>query len=88
MSGRTSAAADAERPNDLPGTPDWKRTELALDEVPADALAHDLDGDGKPELVILTSAVEQGAAVQIDRNRRMEKDGKLGFAARRDLGQA
>ncbi len=50
-----AAAADAERPNELPGSPDWKRTELALDEVPADALARDLDGDGKPELVILTS---------------------------------
>ncbi len=49
------SAADAERPNDLPGTSDWKRTELSLDEVPADALARDLDGDGKPELVILTN---------------------------------
>ena len=48
-------AADAERPNELPGTPDWKRTELPLDEVPADAVARDLDGDGKPELVILTA---------------------------------
>jgi len=52
---QAAAAADAERPNDLPGTPDWKRTELALDEVPADARARDVDGDGKPELIILTA---------------------------------
>jgi hypothetical protein len=52
---QTPSAPDTERPNELPGTPDWKRTELALDEVPADALARDLDGDGKPELVILTA---------------------------------
>ena len=52
---QTPSAADTERPNELPGTPDWKRTELPLDEVPADALARDLDGDGKPELVIITS---------------------------------
>ncbi|MBI2823644.1 MAG: hypothetical protein HYX69_03010 [Planctomycetia bacterium] len=49
------SAADADRPNELPGSPDWKRTELDLDELPADVLARDLDGDGKAELVILTS---------------------------------
>lgn len=51
----TPSASDADRPNDLPGAADWKRTELSLDELPADALARDIDGDGKPELVILTS---------------------------------
>ncbi|HEY4311490.1 MAG TPA: hypothetical protein VGN12_18725 [Pirellulales bacterium] len=51
----TASAADADRPNDLPSAPDWKRIELSLDEVPADALARDIDGDGKPELLILTS---------------------------------
>ena len=52
---REPTAADAERPNELPGTVDWKATELALDEVPADALAQDIDRDGKPELIILTA---------------------------------
>jgi hypothetical protein len=52
---RAPTVADAERPNDLPGAADWKRTELALDEVPSDARAHDLDGDGKAELLILTA---------------------------------
>lgn len=51
---KPSAAADPDRPNELPGTPDWKRTELDLDELPADVIARDIDGDGKAELIILT----------------------------------
>jgi len=48
-------AAIDDSPNELPLAPDWKKSELVLEELPWDAVAHDLDGDQKPELVILTS---------------------------------
>ena len=46
---------DPERPNELPLAPDWSRSEVAIDELPLDAVAHDIDGDGRPELLVLTS---------------------------------
>ncbi len=45
---------DADRPNELPMAPEFKRTELSLDQLPADAIPCDLEGDGKTELVVLT----------------------------------
>lgn len=45
---------DPERPNELPLATDWSHTELPLEDLPADAAAADLDGDGRAELVILT----------------------------------
>ena len=47
--------ADPERPNELPLAAEWSRGEVAIDEMPLDAVAHDLDGDGRPELLVLTS---------------------------------
>lgn len=47
-------AAD-DSPNELPLAPDWKRSELALEELPFDVAVEDIDGDQKPEFVILTS---------------------------------
>jgi hypothetical protein len=47
-------ALDADRPNELPMAPEFKRTELTLDQLPADALPCDIDSDGKAELVVLT----------------------------------
>ena len=45
---------DPERPNELPLATDWSHTELPLEDLPADAAATDLDGDGRAELLILT----------------------------------
>lgn len=46
---------DADRPNELPLASDWARGEVAIDELPLDAVAHDVDTDGRPELLVLTS---------------------------------
>ncbi len=46
-------AADPTRPNELPMAPEWSHHELALDNLPQDVAAHDLDADGKPELLVL-----------------------------------
>jgi len=48
-------AKDPERPNELPLAPEWSHGELAIDELPVDAVAHDLDGDKRPELLVLTT---------------------------------
>ncbi len=47
--------ADPERPNELPLAAEWSRGEVAIDEMPLDAVVHDLDEDGRPELLVLTS---------------------------------
>jgi hypothetical protein len=53
---RTRAdVSDPERPNELPLAPEWSRGEVPIDELPLDAVAHDLDGDNRPELLVLTS---------------------------------
>ncbi|MFM7244366.1 MAG: FG-GAP repeat domain-containing protein [Planctomycetaceae bacterium] len=49
------AAGDPERPNELPLAPDWSHGEVSIDEMPVDAVAHDVDGDGRPELLVLTA---------------------------------
>src|SRR5688572_19411182 len=48
------SAADPNRPNELPLAPDWSHTELDLDDLPLDVIVQDLDGDGRPELLLLT----------------------------------
>jgi len=53
---RTRAdAVDPARPNELPLAADWSHGEVAIDELPVDAVAHDLDGDRRPELLVLTT---------------------------------
>lgn len=47
--------ADDDSPNELPLAPDWKRAELVLEELPIDMVVEDVDGDHKPEIVVLTS---------------------------------
>ena len=46
---------DPERPNELPLAPEWAHGEVSIDEMPVDAVAHDLDGDQRPELLVLTN---------------------------------
>ena len=46
---------DPERPNELPLAVDWSHGEVAIDEMPVDAVAHDVDGDRRPELLVLTN---------------------------------
>lgn len=51
---KPSPAPDLDRPNELPLAPDWTHFELPLDDLPADAIAADVDGDAKLELLVLT----------------------------------
>ncbi len=46
---------EADEPNELPLAPDWRKSELAMEELPLDVVVQDIDGDGKPELLVLTS---------------------------------
>ena len=46
---------DPDRPNDLPMAPDFKRDELQLEYLPQDLVIRDLDGDERPELIVLMS---------------------------------
>ncbi len=48
-------AKDEDEPNELPLAPEWRKSELVLEELPLDLVVQDLDGDGKPELIALTS---------------------------------
>lgn len=48
-------AGDPDRPNELPLAADWSHGEVPIDEMPVDAVAHDVDADGKPELLVLTN---------------------------------
>lgn len=50
---QAAVAADPERPNELPLAPDWEHSEIALDQLPYDVAAADLDGDRRLELVLL-----------------------------------
>lgn len=50
-----AAAADPQRPNELPLAPEWSHTEIDLDELPLDMIVRDLDGDDRPEVLLLTS---------------------------------
>ena len=58
--------ADPDRPNDLPLAPDFHRSEIPLDELPADVLAADVRGDEHPELLVLMSAAQKIAVLEQD----------------------
>ncbi len=49
-------ASDPDRPNELPMAPEFERQEVPLDQLPQDAIAADLDGDGRAELLVLVSS--------------------------------
>jgi hypothetical protein len=50
-----TSLSDTDSVNELPLAPDWRKSELVLEEPPMDVVAADLDGDQKSELVVLTS---------------------------------
>jgi len=72
-------SADPDRPNELPLAPDWSHTEVPLDDLPADVIAADVEGDKKPELLILT-----GPALKLSVYKQ-EADGKWGSSRHWDL---
>jgi hypothetical protein len=91
---RTRAdTADPERPNELPMAPDWAHGEVSIDELPIDAVAHDLDADGRPELLVLTSpsnrvAIYTQAADQpVDARAAWRKSGEWNLLAGTPTGR-
>jgi hypothetical protein len=85
---------DPERPNELPLAPDWSRSEVAIDELPLDAVAHDIDGDGRPELLVLTSPsnrvaiYKQAAGQAIDARGAWQKAGGWNLLAGKPTGRS
>ena len=91
---RTRAdATDPERPNELPLAPDWSRGEVSIDEMPVDAVAHDVDGDGRPELLVLTmpsnrvSIYTQAADKAVDAPGAWRKSGEWNLLAGTPTGR-
>ena len=68
-----SVAADIDRPNELPLAPEWRHSELGLDELPVDLIVQDLDADGRPELVILTAPSNKVLVYRQDDARQWKK---------------
>lgn len=66
--------ADPDRPNELPMAPEWMRGEIVIDEMPLDAVAHDTDGDDRPEVLVLTSPSNRIAIYA--RNKDIPIDGR------------
>jgi hypothetical protein len=61
-----STPASDDGPNELPLALDWKKSEVALEELPLDVVVQDLDGDKKPEIVILTSPSNKVVAYRLE----------------------
>ena len=80
-------AKDPERPNELPLAPEWSHGEVAIDELPVDAVAHDIDGDKRPELLVLTTPsnriaiYSQAADKAIDAKNAWKKTGEWSLLA-------
>ena len=83
---RTRAdAVDPARPNELPLAADWSHGELAIDELPVDAVAHDLDGDARPELLVLTSPSAKIAIYALDPGQPVDARGAWKKTGERSL---
>jgi len=84
---------DPERPNELPLAADWAHGEVAIDEMPVDAVAHDLDGDRRPELLVLTtpsnriSIYTQAADKAVDAKGAWKKTGEWNLLAGTPTGR-
>ncbi|MFM8291801.1 MAG: hypothetical protein ACKOC4_08895, partial [Planctomycetia bacterium] len=85
---------DPERPNELPLAPDWSHGEVAIDEMPVDAVAHDLDGDKRPELLVLTTPsnrvaiYSQAADKAVDAKGAWKKTGEWNLLAGTPTGRS
>ena len=91
---RTRAdTTDPERPNELPLAPDWAHGEVSIDEMPVDAVPHDLDGDQRPELLVLTnpsnriSIYSQAADKAVDAKGAWKKTGEWNLLAGTPTGR-
>lgn len=84
---------DPERPNELPLAADWAHGEVAIDEMPVDAVAHDVDGDKRPELLVLTtpsnriSIYTQAADKAVDAKGAWKKTGEWNLLAGTPTGR-
>ena len=65
--------SDPNSPNELPLAPDWGHAELALDDLPADAVAADLDGDKRPELLVVTGPTLKLSAYRQEADKRWQR---------------
>ena len=63
----------ADRPNELPMAPEFSHTEIATDRLPNEMLAHDMDGDGRLELIVLESPPNR---VSLYRRAEADADGE------------
>jgi hypothetical protein len=87
-------AGDPDRPNELPLAADWSHGEVPIDEMPVDAVAHDVDGDGKPELLVLTSPsnrvgiYSQAADKSVDAKAAWKKTGEWNLLAGTPTGKS
>ena len=85
---------DPERPNELPLAADWSHGEVAIDEMPVDAVAHDIDGDKRPELLVLTtpsnriSIYTQAADKAVDAKGAWKKTGEWNLLAGTPTGRS
>jgi hypothetical protein len=87
-------ATDPDRPNELPLAPEWAHGEVAIDELPVDAVVHDLDGDKRPELLVLTnpsnrvSIYSQVADKAVDAKGAWKKSGDWNLLAGTPTGKS
>jgi hypothetical protein len=87
-------AGDPDRPNELPLAADWSHGEVSIDEMPVDAVAHDVDADGRPELLVLTtpsnriSIYSQAADKAVDAKSAWKKTGEWDLLAGTPTGKS
>jgi hypothetical protein len=87
-------ASDPDRPNELPLAAEWAHGEVPIDEMPVDVVAHDVDGDKGPELLVLTtpsnriSVYAQVAGKQIDERNAWKKTDEWNLLAGTPVGRS
>jgi hypothetical protein len=85
---------DPDRPNELPLAPEWAHGEVSIDEMPVDAVAHDIDGDQRPELLVLTnpsnrvSIYSQAADTPVDAKGAWKRTGEWNLLAATPTGRS
>ena len=86
--------SDPDRPNELPLAAEWAHGEVAIDEMPVDVVVHDVDGDKRPELLVLTtpsnriSIYAQAADRPIDERGAWKKTGEWNLLAGTPVGRS